>query len=113
MSNSGVSDDKILEKVGAFRGKNQGRTEWAVSGDWTEELFASPHDYPLATRVFSMTCHCAPMGDTSSVLAPGGTWLDLWKAVDKLRNAPGVYCDHRWIERFTLVGNRLKVDFGS
>jgi hypothetical protein len=84
-----------------------------VSGDWTEELFASPHDYPLATRVFSMTCHCAPMGDTSSVLAPGGTWLDLWKAVDKLRNAPGVYCDHRWIERFTLVGNRLKVDFGS
>lgn len=54
------------------------------------------------------------MADTVIPLAPGGTWLDLWKAIDKLRNNKrGAYCDHRHIEYFRLVGNSLDVGFGS
>lgn len=72
------------------------------------------HDFPTATHVFSSRCHCTQLGDKVVALKPGGTWLDLWKAIDRLRNNKfGIYCDHRHLESLKLKGEGIDAMFGS
>jgi hypothetical protein len=116
-----MTEEEELEisKVGAtFQDKVEPTTQWCYSlpndAKWTEERFSEPHSFPVAKYVFSTHCNCTYVSSRRVPLAPGGSWLDLWKAIDKMRTAPGVYCDHRFIELLRLQSDGgLDVVFGS
>jgi len=78
-----------------------------ISGDTD---FSAKHSFQGAKWMIGSNTYCC--GDPAKrAKIMGDTWLDLWKAADRL--CKGKVCNHRFTEFFTFHGERLEVHFGS
>jgi hypothetical protein len=102
---------KALEEAGEAAGIEH--STWSVSDIWAEDL-ANPHPYVGATHViYSVDKFWNGVGGNYAAEIQGDTYLDLWKAADKVIGASGDE-HHHFIEDFAADGSpHLTLHTGS
>jgi hypothetical protein len=72
--------------------------------------FSANHDFQGAKWMIDGNTVCCGLQHKRAKIM-GNTWLDLWKAADRL--CKGKVCGHRFTEWFTFDGTHVTAHFGS